>query len=213
MTTVYVYALNQLADWETGYVLSELHSGRFFKKDAPSVSIKTVTSTNEAITTMGGMIVQPNCAMREVVASKQNLLILPGADSWDSPQHHPIIERAQEFVIQGGTVAAICGATVALSHSGLLNDRLHTSNGPGFLEMVSPAYQGKNFYVDEPSVSEKNIITASSTGALLWAKQILARLDVFDEKVLESWYAYFGTGEPHYYFALMNSLENPGMKE
>ena len=39
MFTVYVYALDTLADWELGYVIAELNSGRFFKKDAPGVSV------------------------------------------------------------------------------------------------------------------------------------------------------------------------------
>lgn len=42
MLTVYVYVLETLADWELGYVTAELNSGRFFKKDAPRVSLKTV---------------------------------------------------------------------------------------------------------------------------------------------------------------------------
>ena len=32
MFTVYVYALDTLADWELGYVIAELNSGRFFKR-------------------------------------------------------------------------------------------------------------------------------------------------------------------------------------
>lgn len=32
MFTIYVYVLDTLADWEIGYVTSELNSGRFFKK-------------------------------------------------------------------------------------------------------------------------------------------------------------------------------------
>lgn len=32
MFTIYVYVLDTLADWELGYVISELNSGRFFKK-------------------------------------------------------------------------------------------------------------------------------------------------------------------------------------
>lgn len=31
MITIYVYILDTLADWELGYVTSELNSGRFFK--------------------------------------------------------------------------------------------------------------------------------------------------------------------------------------
>mgnify|MGYP003399887782 CR=1 FL=1 len=29
MTTVYVYVMNTMADWEIGYCLAELHSKRF----------------------------------------------------------------------------------------------------------------------------------------------------------------------------------------
>lgn len=32
MFTIYVYVLDTLADWELGYVTSELNSGRFFKR-------------------------------------------------------------------------------------------------------------------------------------------------------------------------------------
>ena len=32
MFTIYVYVLDTLADWELGHVISELNSGRFFKR-------------------------------------------------------------------------------------------------------------------------------------------------------------------------------------
>ncbi|MEN7440849.1 DJ-1/PfpI family protein, partial [Anaerostipes caccae] len=101
---------------------------------------------------------------------------------------------------------AICRATAALANFGLLDQRPHTSNGPGFLEMVSPDYNGQSFYIDKPSVAENNLITASCTGALLWTKHIIEYLDVFQSDTLESWYKYFSTGEPQYFFALMQTL-------
>ncbi len=51
-----------------------------------------------------------------------------------------------------------------------------------------------------------NMITAGSTGALLWAKQILEHLGVFESNTLEAWYEYFRTGAPEHFFALMQSL-------
>lgn len=30
MTTVYVYVMETMADWELGYVMAELHSKRYF---------------------------------------------------------------------------------------------------------------------------------------------------------------------------------------
>lgn len=206
MFTVYVYVLDTLADWELGHVISELNSGRFFKKDAPHVSLKTVSDSKEPIKTMGGLTIVPDRLIDDIVVSETSVLLLPGADTWNDPKHGAIIEKASESLSLGATVGAICGATAALANFGLLNNRPHTSNGPGFLEMVSPSYKGQNFYIDKPSVADDNLITASSTGALLWTKQIIEHLGVFESSTLESWFEYFNTGEPKHFFALMQTL-------
>lgn len=206
MFTIYVYVLDTLADWELGYVTSEMNSSRFFKKDAPCVSLKTVSYSKEPIHTMGGMTIVPDCLIDDIVVGETSTLILPGANTWNNPKHSTILKKASEFLFLGATVCAICGATAALANFGLLNNRPHTSNGPGFLEMISPAYKGQSFYIDKPSVADNNLITASSTGALLWAKQIIEHLDVFESDTLEAWYNYFSTGEPKHFFALMQTL-------
>ncbi|HAZ06526.1 glutamine amidotransferase [Acetobacterium wieringae] len=206
MFTIYVYVLDTLADWELGYVTAELNSGRFFKKGAPPVSLKTVCATKAPITTMGGMTVVPDCLIDELVMSKTSVLLLPGADTWNDPKHSAIIKKASEFLASGATVGAICGATAALANFGLLDNRPHTSNGPGFLEIFCPAYKGQEFYLDQPSVSDHNLITASSTGALLWARQIIEHLDLFQADTLAAWYDYFSSGEPKHFFALMATL-------
>ena len=206
MFTIYAYVLDTLADWELGYVISELNSGRFFKKGAPRISLKTVSYSKEPINTMGGMTIVPDCVINDIVASETSVLLLTGADTWNDPKHGAIIEKASKFLALGAAVCAICGATAALANFGLLDKRPHTSNGPGFLEMVSPGYKGQRFYFDKPSVADNNLITASSTGALLWAKQIIEHLGVFQSNTLESWYAYFRTGAPKHFFALMQTL-------
>ena len=68
MFTIYVYVLDTLADWELGYVTSELNSGRFFKKGAQRVSLKTVSASRETVTTMGGLTIVPDCLIDEMVA-------------------------------------------------------------------------------------------------------------------------------------------------
>jgi putative intracellular protease/amidase len=208
MFTIYVYVLDTFADWELGHVISELNSGRFFKKDAQCVSLKTVSFTKEPIHTMGGLTIIPDCLIDDIIVNETSVLLLPGADTWNDPKHGAIIEKASEFLTLGATVCAICGATAALAGFGLLDNRPHTSNGPGFVEMVSPCYKGQSFYVDKPSVTDNNLITASSTGALLWAKQIIERLDVFETRTLEAWYDYFNTGKPEHFFALMQTLSS-----
>lgn len=206
MFTIYVYVLDTLADWELGYVISELNSGRFFKKNAQRVSLKTVSYSKEPIHTMGGLTIIPDCLTDDIVVNKTSVLLLPGANTWNDPKHGTVLEKASGFLSTGAAVCAICGATAALAGCGLLDNRLHTSNGAGFLEMVSPCYKGQSFYIDKPSVADNNLITAGSTGALLWAKQIIELLGVFEADTLEAWFDYFSTGKPEYFFALMQTL-------
>ena len=206
MFTVYVYVMDTLADWEIGHVTAELCSKRFFRADAPEVRVKTVGRTLEPVRTMGGLTILPDCTVDDIAVDAQSVLLLPGGNTWDRPEQGAIIRKAEELLSVGATVCAICGATVALAHAGLLDDRPHTSNGEGFLDMMCPDYRGQRHYVAEPSVADGNLITAGGTGALLWAKQIIERLGVFRVDTLEAWYAYFGTGEARYFFALMQSV-------
>lgn len=206
MITVYVYILDTLADWEIGYATAELNSKRFFKKGAPNISVKTVGISKEPVKTMGGFTIIPDCSISDIAVNEKSVLLLPGASTWNEPKHGAIIEKAGELLLAGATVCAICGATVALANVGLLDHRPHTSNGMGYLEMCSPHYKGQHFYVDNPSVADHNLITASSTGALLWARQIIERLEVFQPDTLKAWYNYFNSGKEQYFFALMQTL-------
>ncbi len=212
MFKIYVYVLDTLADWELGYVIAELNSGRFFKKDAPCVSVKTVSFSKEPVKTMGGLTIVPDCLIHDIAVSETSVLLLPGANTWNDPKHSAIIEKAGELLSVEAMVCAICGATVALANHALLDQRPHTSNGAGFLEMFSPSYKGQSFYVDKPSVADNNLITAGPTGALLWARQIIEHLGVFQSNTLESWYEYFRTGEPQHFFALMQTLSSDNEK-
>ncbi|MCX6047837.1 MAG: glutamine amidotransferase [Chloroflexi bacterium] len=207
MKNAYVYVLDTLADWELGYVMAELNSGRFFKNQGERIPVKIIGATNAPITTMGGMQVAPTATMAEVTDATSAVLLLPGADTWQEPQHRPIIEKAAELLESGATVAAICGATSALAQVGLLDKRPHTSNGLDYLKMVCPRYQGAAFYQAEKAVADGNLITASSAGGLLFARYVLARLGVFSSEMLEAWYQYYHTGEGKYFHTMMQTLE------
>lgn len=126
---------------------------------------------------MGGLTVVPDCLIDDIAIKETSVLLLPGADTWSDPKHGAIIKKASELLS--------LGATVALANFGLLDNQRHTSNGQGFLEMFSPAYKGQDLYVDKPSVADNNLITANPTGALLWAKQIIEHLGVFQANTLE----------------------------
>ena len=206
MITVYIYLLATLADWEIGPVSAELNSRRFFKSNAQELIVKTVALSKEPLKTMGGLTLIPDCTIDEIEVSEKTVLILPGANTWGEAENAQIIQKASLLLSKGGTVCAICGATVALANAGLLNERPHTSNGKGFLEMFCPDYKGQKFYVDQPAVKDENLITGSATGSLMWAKLIIEKLDVFKPETLEAWYAYFSTGKQKHFFAMMQSM-------
>lgn len=206
MKTIYIYVLDTLADWELGYITAELNSKRFFKADAPLLTIKTVSYSKQPINTMGGVKILPDCLVEEIKLNSNSTILLPGADTWDDSKNIDIIKKSKELLLVEGTVGAICGATVPLANFGLLDEHSHTSNGIGFLDMFCPTYKGQKFYLDVPSVSDNNIITASSTGALMWTKQIIETLNVFEQDTLEAWYNYFNTGDANYFFELMQTL-------
>ena len=207
MTTVYVYVMNTMADWEIGYCLAELHSKRFFRKDAREISVKTVSLSKEPVKSMGGLTIVPNLTIKDVQANKDNVLILPGSDRWSESENSPILGIAKQFLEAGGLVAAICGATVALANIGILDDKKHTSNGAGFLNMFCPEYKGTDHYIDKPAVRDGNLITAAATGALDMTRLILEYLDLFAADTLEHWYAYFSTGNADEFFAMMQCLQ------
>ena len=208
MFKIYVYIFDTLADWELGYVTAELNSGRFFKKDAPRVSVKTVGISKEPVKTMGGLTIVPDCVIDDIAVNDKSVLLLPGGNTWDNPKHGTIVKKAEELLSVGATVCAICGATVALANAGLLDQRPHTSNGTGFLEMTCPNYKGQSFYIDKLSVSDHNLITAGAAGALLWTRQIIEHLGVFQSDTLDFWYEFFNTGDPQFFFAIMQTLSN-----
>ena len=193
-----------MADWETGYVMAELNSKRFFRKNAPEVNVTAVGLTKQPVITMGGLTIVPDITLKEISVLSQSILLLPGGNTWSEEKHGPVVDKAKEILTSGGTVAAICGATLALASAGLLDERPHTSNGPGFLEMFCPSYRGTNHYVDEPAVSDGKLITAAGTAPLEWAREILDVLGVFTCEKLQAWYSHFRTGEAEYFHKLMN---------
>jgi len=203
---VYLYVLDTLADWEPGYVAAELNSGRFFQKGAPAFTVRTVALSREPVTTLGGLRILPDMTVDEADVRKAALLLLPGGETWLESRHAPALDKAREFLAAGVPVAAICGATMALAEAGLLDDRPHTSNDLGFLRSVCPNYKGAGRYLAQPAVTGGDLITASGTAPLEFARQVFQRLGAFSEETLEAWYNLHTLKEPQYFHQLMRSV-------
>lgn len=205
-STVYLYVQDTLADWEPGYAAAELNSGQYFRNKGERMPVVTVGVSKDPVVTKGGTTITPDVTLEAVTPGSSAMFMLVGADNWDEAKHWQAIEKARELLEAGADVAAICGATAALANAGLLDDRPHTSNAPEYLEMFAPNYKGRAHFKQERVLADRNLITASSAGSLQYARLILERLGVFSQEVLEAWYDYYNTGDPKYFFALMQAL-------
>jgi putative intracellular protease/amidase len=202
----FLYVFDTMSDWEYGYLVAELNSGRYFKKDVAPLKVMTVGATKEMITTMGGLSIKPDMSLDECSLGSKDLLILPGGTIWSEDIHQPILERVGQALKLGTIVAAICGATEGLANMGYLDTRKHTSNNLEYTKMVCPNYKGEAFYESGPAVADGNLITASGIAPLEFAREVLKKMDVFTPDALHSWYNLNRTHQPQYFFQLMNSI-------
>lgn len=203
---MYLYVPDKMADWEPGYILAELGSGQYCKQGI-SYHLVLCGCDQNPVTTMGGMVLQPEISINEINPAAGNLLILPGSQAWADPSHIQSIEWVKELLKTDLLIGAICGATMALAQGGALNNRRHTSNDVMVLKMFCPGYTGESYYLDQPAVTDGNLITASGLAPIDFAYQVIKRLDVMQEEILDAWYNLNTTRKPEYYFALMNLVE------
>ena len=161
---IFLYVLDSLADWEIAFLIAEINSGRYLKKNITKPKIIKVGNNLTTIKTMGGIEITPDVDVDNMNIKNGDLVLLPGADTWQNENNQKIID-----IINGNmniVVAAICGATFALADNGILDNKKHTSNDKEFLKMVCKKYKGENLYENKPVVVDGNLITASGIAPL-----------------------------------------------
>ena len=205
---IYLYVLNTLADWEISHLIAEINSGRFLKKNIEIPKIIKVGNDLIPIKTMGGIEITPDIDVHNIKLEKGDLIVLPGANTWQNEENQEIINIIQKKLDINITVAAICGATTALAETGILDNRKHTSNGKGFLEMMCKNYKGKDFYEDKLVVVDNNFITASGFAPLEFTYEVIKKINLMGNNTLEAWFNLYKTKDTKYFYDLMGSLEN-----
>lgn len=199
---VHVAVFEGLADWEIGYLTAHLRNGEH-QRQPGRWQIRTVGATVEPVTTMGGLRVVPDLALADLDPADSAMLVLPGGTWWERGGGREHIDAARRFLDAGVPVAAVCGATFGLAAAGLLDDRPHTSNDPGYLAMSR--YAGAQHYVAEPAVIDGDLITASGVAPVHFARAIFERLDVHEPSVLASWTKLYAERDPAGFHELMSA--------
>ena len=204
-TTVHVAVYDTLADWEVGHATAHINNGQWHKEPG-RYRVATVGATTDAVTTMGGVRVVPDVTLDEIDASSTAMFVLPGGDAWLTGANDAFVAKAVALLGEGIPVAAICGATGALAAAGVLDERPHTSNAAEFLQAVG--YGGSAHYVDEPAVTDGDLITASGTSPVEFAREVFARLDLYEPHILAAWYKLYGENDPAGFYEL-NGMAAP----
>lgn len=201
-TTVHSAVYDAFADWEVGFATAYLANGNW-QRDPGSFRVVTVGLTKGPVTSMGGLRIIPDVTLDELSAADSAMLVLPGADAYVTGELAPFARKAREFVEAGTPVAAICGATFGLAREGLLDDRRHTSNAPEFLQ--ASGYAGAALYQDAPAVTDGDLITGSGVRPVEFAREVMAKLEAYEPKVLDAWYRLYSEGDPAAYVELEGS--------
>ena len=202
--SIYLFLFDTLSDWEIGYVTAGI-GNPIMQINPCKYQLKTFSIDGKPVRTIGGLKIIPNLSLSEVTLSDAAMLILPGGKSWEEGGNHEAILLAKKFYENKIKVAAICGATLGLAKSGLLDFVQHTSNSKEYL--LNSHYKGGNYYLNQLSVSSTGIITASGTAPLEFARDIFKELNLYKAEVLEAWYKLFKTGSPEAFAELMKALE------
>ena len=201
---IFLYVLDTLADWEISYIIAEINSGRYLKKNIEKPKIIKVGNDLSPIKTMGGIEIIPDLDVENMNLNNFDIIILPGADTWQNENNQKIIEKIKENAEIN--VAAICGATLALAENGILDTVRHTSNDKEVLKMFCKKYKGENLYEYEPVVVDGKLITATGLAPLEFAFEVIKKLSIMENSTLNAWYNLYKTREPKYFFELMKSL-------
>ncbi|MCI0388480.1 MAG: DJ-1/PfpI family protein [Acidobacteria bacterium] len=178
----YQLIFDGLADWETPYALCAI-------TESQKLDVVTVGSSQQPITTMGGLKLIPDITLNDINSAEAGIFILPGGDMWERGADEKLQALLVRLHTENVNIAAICGATLAVARAGLTHNIRHTSNGKQYIKSMLPDYGDEAFYVDELAVTDQNIITASGLGGIEFGREVIKLLKLFSAAETEEWFA------------------------
>ena len=154
------------ADWEYAYIAGT--GAPFYGMD-----IRFFAPEPGEITSQGGLTARVEHDTDEIAAWKPDVLVVVGGTGWEQDSAPDVSDALKAQHERGGTVAGLCGGTLALARVGLLDGVRHTSNDPTFLTENVLGYRGQSHYKASPkAIADGSIITAPGTAATSFAAAV-----------------------------------------
>ncbi len=183
----YLFLFEGFADWEPAHITSALTKYTNF-------NIKTFSINGQVVSSMGNLKIMPDSDLETVTQEKFDLLLLPGGDLWEDNGNLEISPLITDCFQKGITIAAICAATLILGKVGIFNYVDHTSNGLEFLRKNIANYNAEKRYVNQPAVTDQNIITANGAAMLEFSFNVFEHFKAFSATDLKTWYDMYKSG-------------------
>jgi len=180
--TVYFLVFDGYADWQAALALCEIRRPGDWRVQAVGFSTAQVTS-------MGGLVVQPELSLAQLDLNRAALLILPGGHLWTRGAGLAAVAAARRVHAAGAPVAGIADGVLALARAGLLDHCRHTGNRAGHIDMHVPGYRGAEQYdAGVLAVSDGGTLTASELGSVEFAREVIRTLDLYNASDREHWF-------------------------
>ena len=177
MTKIAIVLTEGFADWE--YALIGGTGGPFFGFDVQYFSPKI-----GQISSQGGLNVIISKNLDQLSAWQPNVIVIVGGTIWETVDAPDISDLLRVQYESGAHIGGICGGTLAVARSGLLDGGSHTSNNADFLKNNAVNYKGSAHYqVSASAVSSGRIITAPGTAPTSFASAVLAAAGLPKETV------------------------------
>jgi len=188
-TILYVF-LDQWTDFEYAQLAATLS---WFAADR--FENKIVSLKKEIVESIGNLKIMPDYDIKEAKDLEFEALVLIGGNTWEQNATEELREFVTSVASSGKLVAAICNGSRFLGTCGLLNDVKHTSNGLDTVKAwAGDIYTGESLYLNQPAVTDKNIITANGTASLEFAREVISYLEVVPEEAIAQWFSFYKNG-------------------
>lgn len=166
MSTIALILTPGFADWEYAYIAGT--GGPFY-----GMEVAFFTPSPGEVVSQGRLAAQVPRGTSEIADWRPNVVVVIGGTGWERDGASDVSDVLLAQHERGGTVAGICGGTLALARAGLLNDVRHTSIDLAFLEGGAPSYGGAALYEISPrAVVDGRIVTAPGTAATSFAAAV-----------------------------------------
>jgi putative intracellular protease/amidase len=186
MDKVAIILTQGFADWEYGFIAGT--GGPFYGLD-----IRFFAPASGEIISMGGLKAVVPEAVEAIRPWSPGVIAVIGGTVWETDDAPVLDDMLLGHHSRGGTVAGICGGTLALARAGLLDDVRHTSNDADYLHRHAPGYAGSELFSPEPkAVVDNRVITAPGTAPAGFAAAVFAAAGL-DQSAVDSFRRMLGT--------------------